>query len=453
MPYYVGIDWSEALQDWGVIDETGKKIKHGRFPLTPDGLGGAIEALQQYRHPQTGALPPVCIESGRGVLAATFVAQGFPVHAVNPLKVARYRELVNVSGSKSDKADAFTIADVLRMNIDAHRPMPAFSAEMMSLSQIARAHQDTLWRTLRLVNEVRSLLFECWPNVLTVFKPTQLVKPEVLAVLRAWPTPDAAAGMTDTGMRDVLVGAGRSRYVQRDVEAWLPALTEPALRMPSGVQDAYGEHLRALIDMLDTCAAVERRMRDRVMVSLVAHPYSSLVETVPALGGVTAARLLAEIGDDPERFGTAKNVQAFLGTAPVTKASSGSTSVKRRHIKNNRGNHAAFLWALSGIRHSPGVKAAYDHRRHGTASNGRPLRDKHAAALRNVSNRMVGCLWHCMVTGQVWDDDKVWASIPRPAKAEPLPAFPQQDPADRMEDSEPEFDELLRTEAAVAALA
>jgi hypothetical protein len=26
--------------------------------------------------------------------------------------------------------------------------------------------------------------------------------------------------------------------------------------------------------------------------------------------------------------------------------------------------------------------------------------DRHAAALRNLSGRLLGCLWHCLITGQ-----------------------------------------------------
>lgn len=452
MTVYIGIDWSEAQQDWALVDQEGDRLRHGRFPLTLDGFTGFVAAVEPWRDPATGYLPPVCIETGRGVLVSNLLAAGFPVHAVNPLKVKRFREVADLSGGKNDKADARLLAEVLRVNMRRHPALPGLSDAAMSLAQVTRAHQDTLWRTLNLTNELRSLLFESWPAANSVFKPSMLVKPEVLAVLRAWPTPGAARGMTKDALREVLVSAGRSRYLDRDVDAWHAGLTAPGLAMPDGVMDAYGEHTRALLDMLDPSAAVERRLRDQVLARLVEHPLNALVESVPCLGGVTAARVIAELGDDPTRFRSAQNARAFAGTAPVHKSSSSTSSDKRRHIKNNRLNHAVFLWAFAGLRYNPGIRAGYDYRRTGVTSQGRHLSDKHPAALRNVGNRLVGCLWHCIATGELWDDRKVWAAR-LPADPDALPAPPADDPAERPEDSpEPEFTAHLDGELAVAAL-
>ncbi|MGW5151736.1 transposase [Rhodococcus koreensis] len=43
--------------------------------------------------------------------------------------------------------------------------------------------------------------------------------------------------------------------------------------------------------------------------------------SVPGLGPILAARVLAEVGDDPARFATANGLRAFAGTAPITRAS------------------------------------------------------------------------------------------------------------------------------------
>lgn len=48
-----------------------------------------------------------------------------------------------------------------------------------------------------------------------------------------------------------------------------------------------------------------------------------------------AARILAEVGDDPNRFETVRGVRAFAGTAP-TRASGRSRYVKARKVRNKR---------------------------------------------------------------------------------------------------------------------
>lgn len=63
----------------------------------------------------------------------------------------------------------------------------------------------------------------------------------------------------------------------------------------------------------------------------------------------------------------------------------------------DRLNHAGYLWAFSAITASPGAKAHYRRRRdnHG---------DWHAAAQRNLFNRMLGQLYHCLQHGHLFDE-------------------------------------------------
>ena len=106
--------------------------------------------------------------------------------------------------------------------------------------------------------------------------------------------------------------------------------------------------------------------------------------------------MLAEIGDDRSRFADARSLKAYAGSAPVTRASGRSLSVTRRRVKNNRLAAAGFVWAFVAATHSPGASTLYYQRReHG---------DRHAAALRNVFNRLIGCLFHCLQTGQTYNE-------------------------------------------------
>jgi hypothetical protein len=51
------------------------------------------------------------------------------------------------------------------------------------------------------------------------------------------------------------------------------------------------------------------------------HPLAPVLRSAPGLGAILAARVLAEVGHDPDRFTTANGLRAFAGTAPVTRAS------------------------------------------------------------------------------------------------------------------------------------
>ena len=120
--------------------------------------------------------------------------------------------------------------------------------------------------------------------------------------------------------------------------------------------------------------------------------------------------MLAEIGDDRSRFANTRALKAYAGSAPVTRASGKTRSVTRRRVKNNRLAQAGYIWAFSALTASPGARAHYDRRR----GNG----DRHAAAQRNLFGRLLGCLWHCLATGQHYNEKTAFPNqAARPAAA------------------------------------
>ena len=57
------------------------------------------------------------------------VAAGYEVFAINPMSVARYRERHSTSGSKSDRADAHLLAEIVRLDRAHHRPVVGASGQ------------------------------------------------------------------------------------------------------------------------------------------------------------------------------------------------------------------------------------------------------------------------------------------------------------------------------------
>jgi len=86
----------------------------------------------------------------------------------------------------------------------------------------------------------------------------------------------------------------------------------------------------------------------------------------------------------------------YAGSAPVTRASGKSTAVLHRRVKNQRLASVGYVWAFAALTASPGARAHYDRRK--TAG------DRHVAAQRNLFNRLLGCLHHCLHTRQTYDE-------------------------------------------------
>ena len=81
------------------------------------------------------------------------------------------------------------------------------------------------------------------------------------------------------------------------------------------------------------------------------------------------------------------------------------TVVTRRIVRNKRLGQAAYLWALPMIAHSPGTHAHLTGRR--------DRGDSYNASARNLTNRGLGMLHHCLQTRQHYDENKAFRA-PRP---------------------------------------
>ena len=106
------------------------------------------------------------------------------------------------------------------------------------------------------------------------------------------------------------------------------------------------------------------------------------------------------MGDDRARFADAKALKAFAGTAPVTRASGKKTIVLARYATNRRLGDALHQQAFAALNASPGARAYYD------ALRARKI--GHHAALRQLSNRLVGILHGCLKTGTKYDENTAW---------------------------------------------
>ncbi|GIH02798.1 hypothetical protein Rhe02_08650 [Rhizocola hellebori] len=130
------------------------------------------------------------------------------------------------------------------------------------------------------------------------------------------------------------------------------------------------------------------------------------------LGVIISARILAEMGDDRQRFGSARGLKAYAGSAPITKASGRALTITHRPNKNNRLNAAGILWASVTILHPGPERQHYLRRRaHG---------DRHVAAVRHLFNRMLGQLHRCLQAGQHFDQEVAYPEYFSPAVLEAI---------------------------------
>ncbi len=403
MTVFCGIDWAESHHDVALVDDTGRLLAKRRISDDAAGYRFLLDLLAEYGDTPEEPIP-VAIETSRGLLVAALRTGKRPVYAINPLAAARYRDRHGVSRKKSDPGDALVLANILRTDMHAHRPLPDDSDQARAIAVLARAQQDAVWNRQQLVNQVRSLLREYCPAALDAFLGKQhgLARAEARAVLAAAPTPARAARLSLAQLRAALKRAGRQRGIDSEAERLREVLRGDHARQPAAVEDAMGYQLTALIRQLDAACLAADELAEAVEEHFRRHPDAEIILSFPGLGAQLGARVLAEIGDDRTRFADARALKAYAGSAPITRASGKKRYVGRRFIKNNRLVNAGFLWAFSALKASPGANAHYRRRRESG--------DWHAQAQRHLFNRMIGQLYHCLQTRQLFDEHHAFTS-------------------------------------------
>src|SRR5580692_2840659 len=212
MNVFCGIDWAEDHHDIALVDHDGQILARQRVSDDAAGLARLLELLAE--HGDTPDDPvPVAIETPRGLLVACLRAAGRKVYPVNPMSVARYRDRHSVAGRKSDHGDAVVLANILRTDSHAHRPLPADSELAQAVAVLARAQQDAVWDRTQAHNRLRSHLREYYPGFLAAFAPLKggIMRPEARVLLAAAPAPADAARLTRARLAGLLRKAGRSR--------------------------------------------------------------------------------------------------------------------------------------------------------------------------------------------------------------------------------------------------
>src|SRR6266487_292071 len=214
---FCGIDWAEDHYDVALVDQAGVVLTERRIDDDAIGYQLLLALLAEHGDDQVEPIP-VAIETPRGLVVACLRRTGRRVYAINPLSVARYRERHSVARTKSDRVDAQLLANMLRTDRAAHRPLPADSELAQAVAVLARAQQDAVWNRQQLANQLRSLLREFFPAAVQAFcrKHVGLTAVEARAVLAAAPTPTQAARLTTAQLRALLRRAGR----QRNLHTW-----------------------------------------------------------------------------------------------------------------------------------------------------------------------------------------------------------------------------------------
>ncbi|MGX7674343.1 IS110 family RNA-guided transposase [Plantactinospora sp. DSM 117369] len=398
---FVGDDWAEDHHDVELMDAAGRTLAKARLPEGVAGIArlhAMIGAQLGEDAADAGGQVTIGIETDRGPWVQALIAAGYTVYAANPLQAARYRERLAVSGAKSDAADAHMLADMVRTDSHQLRPVAGDTAEAEAVKVVTRMHKTLIWERTRAGQRLRHALREYFPAALAAF--ADLDATDTLELLAKAPDPASAARLSISQ-----ISAALKRARRRDIPAKAAAIQEVLraehLGQPAAVTAAYAASVRALVALLVTLNEQVKALQGQVEAHFGRHPDAEIILSQPGLGAVLGARVLAEFGDDHDRYTSAKARKNHAGTSPITRASGKKRTVAARFVHNDRLIDALMTQAFASLRVSAGARAYYDRQRARGAT--------YNAALRQLANRLVGILHGCLKTGTPYDETTAWS--------------------------------------------
>jgi transposase len=398
---FVGDDGAEDHHDVEVMDRTGRTLAKAKRPEGVAGIARLHAMIGKYlgdAEAETAAQVTIGIETDRGPWARALVTAGYTVIAVNPLQAARYRERLSVSGAKSDPAEAHMPADMVRTDAHQLRPIALDSVEAEAVKVVARMHKTLIWERTRTTQRLRHALREHFPAVVAAFE--DLDAADTLELLAKALDPAAAVRLS-LGQISAALKRARRRDIPAKAAAIQAVLRAPHLGQPEVVTAAYAVSAQALVALLDTLNTQVKALEGQVEDHFWRHPDAEIIQSQPGLGAVLSARALAEFGDAPGRYTSAKARKNYAATSPITRASGRKKVVASRFVHNDRLVDALMTQAFAAPRVSPGARAYYDHQRARGC--------EHNAALGQLANRLVGILHGCLKTGTLYDETTAWS--------------------------------------------
>jgi transposase len=373
---FVGSDWASDHHDVVLVDQHGKIVEDFRFDDTAEGWQLLVKKLSKHSD------PAVAIETSSGATVERLLKAGYAVYPVNPKSAKRYRERKVPSGAKTDYLDAWSLADALRLDGHTWRPLKMEDPLIVELRLLCRDEIALIEQRTALVCQLRAALGEYYPVVLEAFDDWTL--PSAWSFIEAFPTPQA---LTVAGKRKwekflhthkLYRPETYRKRLKLFAEAETFCSSQAMTRAKSMLAVALANQLRVLQNHLD-------KFRDQIEKLFAKHPDHDLFGSLPGAGGKLAPRLLAELGDDRERFDSPQALQCHAGTAPVSYQSGQLKKVRFRRACHKVLRHTVHLWANLSRTKCPWAQAYYQNKREQGQS--------HACALRCLGQRWLKILW------------------------------------------------------------
>ena len=354
--YIVGIDIGKNHHEASIVSPEGKQIGRSlRFATTHKGA----DSLMSFIFKNIGNSP--CVFGMEAIghywypIYSFLKAKGYTICVINPIQSDSLRKMY-IRQTKNDSIDSFLIAEVIRFGQFGTTSMA--DENILAMRQLCRYRDSVISSRTEIKLRIGTIMEQIFPEYEKQF--SSLWMSTSMGILEKYLTPENIENAPIDELFEIIKDKSHNRLTRAKAISIKEAAADTfGIKI---AQDAFSFQLKQLIDRMNFLDKQIEALDCQILEYY--EKFDCYLHTIPGIGMIAAAAILAEIGDI-NRFKSSSALVAFAGIDPTVRQS-GEFSSTHNHM-SKRGSpylrHAIFLAATTCSFHNSPLNAYYKKKR------------------------------------------------------------------------------------------
>ena len=354
--YIVGIDIGKNHHEASIVSPEGKQIGRSlRFATTHKGA----DSLMSFIFKNIGNSPCVFGMEATGhywyPIYSFLKAKRYTIYVINPIQSDSLRKMY-IRQTKNDSIDSFLIAEVIRFGQFGTTSMA--DENILAMRQLCRYRDSVISSRTEIKLRIGTIMEQIFPEYEKQFSSLWLSTS--MGILEKYLTPENIENAPIDELFEIIKDKSHNRLTKAKAISIKEAAADTfGIKI---AQDAFSFQLKQLIDRMNFLDKQIEALDIEIMKYY--EQFDCYLHTIPGIGIIGAATILAEIGDI-SRFKNSSALVAFAGIDPTVRQS-GEFNSTHNHM-SKRGSpylrHAIFLAATTCSFHNSPLNAYYKKKR------------------------------------------------------------------------------------------
>ena len=354
--YIVGIDIGKNHHEASIVSPEGKQIGRSlRFATTHKGA----DSLMSFIFKNIGNSPCVFGMEATGhywyPIYSFLKAKGYTIYVINPIQSDSLSKMY-IRQTKNDSIDSFLIAEVIRFGQFGTTSMA--DENILAMRQLCRYRDSVISSRTEIKLRIGTIMEQIFPEYEKQF--SSLWVSTSMGILEKYLTPENIENAPIDELFEIIKDKSHNRLTRAKAISIKEAAADTfGIKI---AQDAFSFQLKQLIDRMNFLDKQIEALDCQILEYY--EKFDCYLHTIPGIGIIGAATILAEIGDI-SRFKNSSALVAFAGIDPTVRQS-GEFNSTHNHM-SKRGSpylrHAIFLAATTCSFHNSPLNAYYKKKR------------------------------------------------------------------------------------------